>query len=275
MRRIVNQAFTLIELLVVISIIAVLAGLLLPAISTVRTAANAAACGSNQRQAAMGILLYADANDGNIPPPAIVGTDWWAPQGTANTVVPWNILVLQAMGLDGQQEVNFFCCKSDKKAPKLTWSNGSRSYTGRRSFTIPTMYQIDNYFDDAILQDMKRKIAYLRDYGTGSRPAMSWGANLAQIDASGSICFGDSIDPLNEFNTLWGGSAQAVHVYGSYHRKPNFAFFDGHVERRWNYELAPKWNRDPTKDDPYWALSAPTPIGAPQIGGAYTIIAGD
>jgi prepilin-type N-terminal cleavage/methylation domain-containing protein/prepilin-type processing-associated H-X9-DG protein len=62
-----RQGFTLIELLVVISIIAILAGMLLPAINMVREGARKANCGNNQRQIVLGMNVYANDNDQSWP----------------------------------------------------------------------------------------------------------------------------------------------------------------------------------------------------------------
>ena len=109
-----RPGFTLIELLVVIAIIAILIGLLLPAIQKIREAANRLKCQNNLKQIGLGLHNYQTQN-GYFPPGAITNSTAAGPTRTREklgittpTIHGWAVFLLPFIEQDNlYRQYNF------------------------------------------------------------------------------------------------------------------------------------------------------------------------
>lgn len=91
--QVVRDAFTIVELLVVIGIIAILAALLMPALTQAKNKAKQIQCTANLRQLYLGFAVYANYNDGRAMPcgsfSAGEGPLWMETMMTKQLGIPW------------------------------------------------------------------------------------------------------------------------------------------------------------------------------------------
>jgi prepilin-type N-terminal cleavage/methylation domain-containing protein/prepilin-type processing-associated H-X9-DG protein len=261
-------AFTLIELLVVIAIIAILAAMLLPALTKAKDRSLGVACLSNTRQIALGVLMYAGDNQDYFPQV----TPWW-------TVGPYqNSLNLPCGG-------EWFC--SDKVTPNTIAPMLTSFIPNNLTWTCPKRRRGLDYVTPTGIQSGDPSITGFLSYGFNEigvfgGPDLNTGqmtgntqkfksANVSQpsdlvaiCDVSGSNNPGltDGLADAAWLDTEWAGYSgpgeaasgsgsfnyRVQTAYGKHNNRLDFIYVDGHAAP--SYASAITWGQ-------FWGIFTP------------------
>ncbi len=151
-------AFTLIELLVVVAIIAILASMLLPALTEAKTKAQHVGCVSNTRQFALAWQMYADDNEGTYPPQDGKHGEWvkgWLTPEPNNPDNTNTVLLREGKLFPYLESVGVYRCPGDKSRaimdgkvyPRVrTYSANAWVGSGKRGWTGAAGYNTHKFY---------------------------------------------------------------------------------------------------------------------------------
>jgi len=226
-----QAGFTLIELLVVIAIIAILAAMLLPALSRAKGKAQSASCLSNTHQIGIALVLYCDDNRDTMP------NQWWFVGPYKNSAGKncggeWQ--ATPAIHLDPLiKNPKVWVCPTKRRGLTYKTESGlfDPSYTGFLSYGfnyLGAFTYSDTVRKHSAIQRPVETIAMTEVNGTDDPREIGGGIGNEKADAAwldsywAGGCFPENTSPLHNQNFRW--QSQML----KHNQRVNLVFIDGH-----------------------------------------------
>jgi len=229
-----TNGFTLIELLVVIAIIAILAAMLLPALSKAKVQGLSTSCENNLKQLDLAWIQYTSDFQNKMPPNWVTSADAWidgaigdvsSPQGVTN-IQP----IIKGLLYGYCPNYHIYQCPGNTQGSDLDTTPAFRNLPMIRNYSIEGRM---GGLNDPLVSTTYVLTAAYPEYSKVDQ--IMWPAPTQAINFVDESCntIDDGFFAVDESTTEWQNSPTGRHMKGT-----QFGFADGHAEH-WTWQTLP------------------------------------